>query len=71
MREKLISFIEEELDVHPVTTEMTFEELGMDSLDFICLINDLREKFGPIRDEQAQKMNKVGDLLEALCSVTR
>jgi acyl carrier protein len=67
MREKIIALIEEELDVHPVTPEMTFEELGMDSLDFICLINDVREKFGPISDDRAQKMNKVSDLLESFC----
>ena len=71
MREELIEFIEDESGFSPVDEKTTFEEMGMDSLDFICLINDVREKFGTISDEQARGMNKVGDLLEVVCSPTR
>ena len=67
MREKILAIIEE-AGFGPADETSTFEALGMDSLDFICLINEMREHIGPISDEQARKMDKVGDLMEAFCS---
>lgn len=66
MREKLIALIEEQADFRPVTEETTFEEMGMDSLDFMLLIQDVRSEIGTITDEQVQKLNTVGDLLRVL-----
>lgn len=61
---KLLTIISENVsgDV-TITPESTFEELGMDSLDFICMINEVREKVGPITDLKASKCEKVSDLL--------
>ena len=61
---KVLDIIKEELGVQEdVSPEATFEELGLDSLDYICLINELRLKVGPITREQAQQCLKVSDLL--------
>ena len=46
-----------------VEPQMTFAELGLDSLDFICMINEVREKVGPIDDKTASQLYTVGDLL--------
>ena len=70
MREKLFALIEEQADFRPVIEETTFEEMGMDSLDFMLLIQEVRQNIGPITDEQAQKALKAGDLLEVVCSPT-
>lgn len=66
MREKLISIIERENDCTGVTESSTFESLGLDSLDFILIINEIRNEIGPISDADARKCETVGDLLRAI-----
>jgi acyl carrier protein len=47
-----------------VTLEHTFEKLGMDSLDFILMIQQVREKIGTISDADAARCETVGDLID-------
>ena len=51
-----------------VTHAMTFDELGLDSLDFICMIQEIREKVGPISDLEASHCGTVGDLVSHFCA---
>ena len=62
----LIELVQEEACCKDVTLESTFEELGIDSLDFICLLQEIRKKIGPITDEQAVGVHTVGDLFKVL-----
>ena len=63
VKESLLDLIKENCGLDVVTPEMTFAQLGMDSLDYILLIKDIREKIGPIGNHQAQSCEKVSDLL--------
>jgi acyl carrier protein len=67
--ELILDIIAEVADVpkSELRSDATFEKLGMDSLDFILLIQELRDRIGPITDEQAMKIESVGQLLEAFC----
>ena len=65
MREQLFAVIEEEMGIRP-TEDMTFADLGMDSLDFMCLIQEIRLKVGPITRQQAQSCLSVSDLIAVL-----
>ena len=61
--ESLFYLIQENCNVQTVTPEMTFKQLGMDSLDYILLIKEIRHKIGDISDKQAQEATKVSDLV--------
>jgi acyl carrier protein len=65
MREKLIALIERETGV-PVTETTLIENLGIDSLDFIALIQDIKYEIGPVSLDKATNANTVGDLLAAI-----
>lgn len=60
---KLLDLIREESGVEVIKPNMTFEELGMDSLDFILLIQEVRDQIGPVTRQQAQECIKVSELL--------
>ena len=66
--EKIKSIIAEQLGVkiEEVTPEASFiDDLGADSLDTVELIMALEEEFGvEIPDEDAEKMQKVGDAIK-------
>lgn len=66
--EKVKSIIVEQLGVDPdeVTLESSFlDSLGADSLDIVELIMALEEEFNmEIPDEEAEKINTVGDVVE-------
>ena len=64
--QQLLGLIEEETGVVGITPDMTFEQIGMDSLDYVLLIQEIRQKIGPLTTKQAQSCTKVGDLLEFL-----
>jgi acyl carrier protein len=63
MRDKLIALIEDQADFRPVTPDMSFEQIGMDSLDYAELIAEVRHQVGPITTKQAQACWTVGELL--------
>ncbi len=65
--QRVIDIIVEQLGVNAdqVTPEAKFiEDLGADSLDTVELVMALEEEFGiEIQDEQAEKLQSVGDVI--------
>jgi acyl carrier protein len=68
IEQRVKDIIVEQLGVHPeqVTPEAKFiEDLGADSLDTVELVMALEEEFGnEIPDEQAEKLQSVGDVVK-------
>ncbi|HOB20549.1 MAG TPA: acyl carrier protein [Candidatus Atribacteria bacterium] len=68
MFEKIRDIVCEQLGVEPeaVTMESSFiDDLGADSLDIVELIMALEEEFNmEIPDEEAEKINTIGDVVE-------
>ena len=68
VEEKIKGIIAEQLGVKPeeVTPQASFiDDLGADSLDTVELIMALEEEFNvEIPDEDAEKMNTVGDAIK-------
>ncbi len=68
--ERVRAIIVEQLDVDPedVTLEASFkDDLDADSLDLVELIMAFEEEFGgEISDEEAQKLETVGDVVRFL-----
>ena len=66
IQDKITEIIVEQLGVKPeeVTPEASFvDDLGADSLDTVELVMALEEEFGTeIPDEQAEKLQSVGDV---------
>ena len=71
--EKLQQIIADELsvDLDEITPETTFkDDLGADSLDVFQIIMAVEEEFGiEIPTEEAEKINTVGDAVEAIKGV--
>ena len=61
----VLEFISEEVG-RTVTAETRIEDLGIDSLDFISLIQSIGEKFKEIPDSEFVKLNTVGDIVKAV-----
>nr|WP_201764534.1 acyl carrier protein [Thermacetogenium phaeum] len=69
MFEKVKSIIAEQLGVaeEELTPETSFEDLNADSLDIVELIMALEEEFDlEIPDEEAEKIQTVGEIVEYL-----
>ena len=68
IEQRVEDIIVEQLGVKPeqVTPEAKFiEDLGADSLDTVELVMALEEEFGnEIPDEQAEKLQSVGDVIK-------
>ena len=68
IEQRVIDIIVEQLGVNAdqVTSEAKFiEDLGADSLDTVELVMALEEEFGlEIQDEQAEKLQSVGDVIK-------
>ncbi len=68
IEQRVKDIIVEQLGVSPdqVTPEAKFiEDLGADSLDTVELVMALEEEFGnEIPDEQAEKLQSVGDVIK-------
>jgi acyl carrier protein len=62
--ELLIDIIERDSDRMGVTIDTTFDSLGIDSLDYLLIIQDVRREIGPVTDAQAYKVTTVGELLK-------
>ena len=66
--QRVKDIIVEQLGVKPeqVTPEAKFiEDLGADSLDTVELVMALEEEFGiEVPDEQAEKLQRVGDVIK-------
>ena len=61
--EKLIALLAEHVEIDPdtITTDTTFESLGIDSLDTVEMIMDLEDELG-IELELDEKVATVGEL---------
>jgi acyl carrier protein len=72
MFEKVRDIIAEQLGIEAseITPESTFvDDLGADSLDIVELIMAFEEEFNmEIPDQEAEKISKVGDVVEYLKS---
>ncbi len=70
VQEKVKDIVVEQLGVKPeqVTPEAKFiEDLGADSLDTVELVMAFEEEFGQeIPDEEAEKLQTVGDVIKYL-----
>ena len=70
LEDKVVDLIVEKLGVNKeqVTPDASLiEDLGADSLDTVELVMAFQEEFGKqIPDEDAEKLKKVGDIIEYL-----
>ena len=69
IEEKVIDIVKDVLGMESekVTSEDTFDGLYADSLDLIEIIIECEEEFGyPIRDDKAQNLKTVGDLVNLI-----
>ena len=68
IEQRVKAIITEQLGVNPdqVTPDAKFiEDLGADSLDTVELVMALEEEFGQeIHDEEAEKLQSVGDVIK-------
>ncbi|UUX34093.1 acyl carrier protein [Fundicoccus culcitae] len=48
-----------------ITEEMTFDDLGADSLDVVELVMELEDRFGvQFEDEKIEELNNIGDAVQ-------
>lgn len=69
IEEKVIDIVKDVLGMEgeKVTSEDTFEDLYADSLDLVEIIIECEQEFGyPIRDDKAQNLKTVGDLVNLI-----
>lgn len=69
IEEKVIDIVKDVLGMEDkkVTSEDTFEDLYADSLDLVKIIIECEQEFGyPIRDDKAQNLKTVGDLVNLI-----
>lgn len=69
IEEKVISIVSEVLGIESekVTSEDTFDDLYVDSLDLIDIVIECEKEFGyPIRDDKVQNLKTVGDLVNLI-----
>ena len=64
--QKVLAIVKEEICSNDITPETTFIELGVDSLDFLCIINRVRNEVGPIQNSMIGSIEKVVDLAAAI-----
>ena len=69
IEEKVISIVSEVLGIESekITSADTFDDLYVDSLDLVEIIIECEQEFGyPIKDDKAQKLKTVGDLVNLI-----
>lgn len=69
IEEKVINIVKDVLGMEgeKVTSEDTFDDLYVDSLDLIDIVIECEKEFGyPIRDDKAQNLKTVGDLVNLI-----
>jgi acyl carrier protein len=62
--DKVRVIVEEESD-ELVTADMSFVALGLDSLEFLCVVNRVRNELGPVDDTMISQIRTVKDLAAA------
>lgn len=69
IEEKVISIVSEVLGIESekITSADTFDDLYVDSLDLVEIIIKCEQEFGyPIKDDKAQNLKTVGDLVNLI-----
>lgn len=69
IEEKVIDIVKDVLGMESekVTSEDTFDDLYVDSLDLIDIVIECEKEFGyPIRDDKVQNLKTVGDLVNLI-----
>lgn len=69
IEEKVIDIVKDVLGMEgeKVTSEDTFDDLYVDSLDLIDIVIECEKEFGyPIRDDKVQNLKTVGDLVNLI-----
>lgn len=69
IEEKVISIVSEVLEIESekITSADTFDDLYVDSLDLVEIIIECEQEFGyPIKDDKAQNLKTVGDLVNLI-----
>lgn len=62
--DKVKAIVEEEADEH-VSAETSFVALGIDSLEFLCIVNRVRCEIAPIDEMMISQIRTVKDLAAA------
>lgn len=70
MYEKLVSYAAKHLDLNPddITSESTFESLGIDSLDIVEMIMDFESELGielEMEDQKITTFQELADFVES------
>ena len=68
---KVVTIIAEKLSIPEtnITSDVTFKDLGADSLDIVEIIMNFEETFGiEIKDEDAEQIKTVGQAVELIHS---
>ena len=73
MREKLLAMIAEELGLQEedgspklLPTETSFDELGLDSLEFVDLMQKVGREIGDVPEEKWVEIETIADLIAAI-----
>ena len=66
VEQRLIEIVKAECDIENPDFDALFSELGIDSLDFAQLIQEVREKIGPFSRAQAQRCQSLRDIVKEL-----
>lgn len=64
--EKVKQIIAEELGCENVSGETTLEDLGVDSLEFVSLMQAIGRELGEIPEEKWAQIETVGDIADLL-----
>jgi acyl carrier protein len=61
-----------EIDPKRITLKTDLKSLGLDSLDLVCLVNDLEEKYKiDIRNHERNTISTVGDVVDLVESILK
>lgn len=60
----------EETGAKQLSEAMTFSELGVDSLDFVSMMQAIEKEFGPIPKANVIGVETVGNLIEVVEAMT-
>lgn len=62
---EFLAFVSEETGI-PCDEATAIDVLGLDSLDFLSLLQSIGEKFKEVPDAKIAGLNTVGDILKAI-----
>lgn len=63
--EKVQKIVAEETDEEAIVAETSFVALGIDSLEFLCIVNRVRLEVGPVDETLISQILTVKDLAAA------